>query len=329
MKKWIVPLMLCVALSPIASAAPAKRAAPVPLTLEAVNAANLTRPVGPKTSGAAVVRAQVLLDRARFSPGEIDGSFGSNLQKAIAAFQKENGLNPTGSVDDDTWAALNKDASQALTTYTITAADVAGPFAKIPADMMEKSKLPAMGYTSAAEALSEKFHMSPRLLKQLNPRKDLTREGEEIVVPNVMDLAPLPKVAKVVVDKSDSTVALLDETGRTLALFPASMGSSHDPLPLGAWKVVNVAKDPVFHYNPKLFWDADPAHAAAKIAPGPNNPVGVAWVNLSKKNYGIHGTPEPSSIGKTQSHGCIRLTNWDAAVLAQAVSAGIAVILQE
>jgi lipoprotein-anchoring transpeptidase ErfK/SrfK len=133
----------------------------------------------------------------------------------------------------------------------------------------------------------------------------------------------------VIVDKSESTVTLLDASGKTIAHFPASAGSQHDPLPLGTWKINGVARNPPFHYNPKLFWDADPGHGKAKIAAGPNNPVGVVWIDLSKDHYGIHGSPEPSTIGKTQSHGCIRLTNWDAMAMAQAVAPGVPAILQE
>src|SRR6185436_15437420 len=114
---------------------------------------------------------------------------------------------------------------------------------------------------------------------------------------------------------------LLDSSGKTFAHFPASTGSKHDPLPLGSWKIQGVARNPVFHYNPQLFWDANPKHGKAKIPPGPNNPVGVVWIDLSKPHYGIHGTPEPSKVGKTESHGCIRLTNWDVAELATAVAA--------
>ncbi|MBC7803355.1 MAG: murein L,D-transpeptidase [Candidatus Parcubacteria bacterium] len=311
-----------------AAAAPARKAS-VSLGLDAVNDANLIRPVGPKVKGAAVLRAQVLLDRARFSPGEIDAAFGSNLQKAIAAFQKANDVNPTGLVDEATWRVLNRDGAPVLTTYVVTAADVAGPFRPIPRDMLEKSKLPALGYTSAVEALGEKFHSSPALLRQLNPGKDIGRAGQRIVVPNVEATAPIPKAAKILVDRSDSTIAVIDTSGRTIAHYPASTGSEHDPLPIGTWKITGVAKNPVFHYNPKLFWDANPQHTKARIPAGPNNPVGVVWIDLSKEHYGIHGTPEPSKIGKTQSHGCIRMTNWDAAELAKMVSPGTPAVLQE
>lgn len=314
----------------MAPAFAARARAPVAsLTLDAVNDANLAQPVGPKAKGAAVLRAQVLLDRARFSPGEIDAAFGSNMHKAIAAFQKANGLNPSGTVDAPTWQTLIRDGAPVLTTYEIADADVAGPFTPIPQDIVEKSKLPALGYTSAAEALGEKFHASPALLRQLNPGKDLGRAGQKIVVPNIEAAAPLPKAAKIIVDKSDSTITVVDASGKTLAHYPASTGSEHDPLPIGNWKITSIAKNPVFHYNPKLFWDANPQHTKARIPAGPNNPVGVVWIDLSKKHYGIHGTPEPSRIGKTQSHGCIRMTNWDAAELAKVVSPGVPAILQE
>lgn len=187
----------------------------------------------------------------------------------------------------------------------------------------------ALGYTSALEALGEKFHASPKLLQKLNPGKNFNQAGQDIVVPNVEEHAHLAKAAKIIVDKSDSTVTLVDAAGKILGQYPASTGSKHDPLPIGDWKVQGIAKNPVFHYNPDLFWDADPTHAKAKIPPGPNNPVGVTWIDLSKEHYGIHGTPEPSKIGKTQSHGCIRLTNWDVTTVSQAVAAGVPAILQE
>jgi lipoprotein-anchoring transpeptidase ErfK/SrfK len=296
------------------------------LTPEAVNAA-IDTPVE-SGKGAAVLRAQVLLDRAHFSPGEIDGAFGSNVRRAISGFQERNGLPASGKLDAPTWTALNLDKEPALSTVTLSAADVGGPFEKAPSDMMEKSKMKALVYASALEALAEKYHSSPALLQQLNPGKSFAA-GESIVAPNVASASALPEAAKVVVDKSDSTVSLVDAGGRKFAQFPATTGSEHDPLPLGDWKIQGVSKNPEFHYNPDLFWDAKSGHSKATIAAGPNNPVGVAWIDLSKEHYGIHGTPEPSTIAKTQSHGCIRLTNWDVLAMAAAVKPGTPALLQE
>jgi lipoprotein-anchoring transpeptidase ErfK/SrfK len=331
MKIWT--LLTCVILEAvIAVFAPwafAAAAPVVPLTPDVVNSATLTDAVDANASPAAILRAQVLLDRAHFSPGEIDAGFGSSTGNAIAAYQSANGLAPSGVVDADTWALLNRDTAPILSEYTITAADVAGPFVPIPSDMMAKAKLPALGYVSSAEALGEKFHVGPNLLHRLNPDKNLARAGEEIVVPNVASPAPLPAATKVVVDRSDSSVSLLDASDKVIARFPASTGSEHDPLPDGDWVIQGISRNPVFHYNPALFWDANPKHSKAEIPPGPNNPVGVVWVSLSKDHYGIHGTPEPSKIGKTESHGCIRLTNWDALTFADAVSAGMPALLQE
>ncbi len=304
-----------------AAAAQTQDAAPA-LTAESVNDADHD------AGDAAMLRAQVLLDRLHFSPGEIDARGGTNTTRALAAFQRANGIEGTGALDDATWAALTEDGARALVTHTLTADEVAGPFAAVPDDLMAQSKQDALGFENVAEALGERFHASPALLRRLNPGTDF-EAGARIVVPNVAEAAPLAAPARVVVSKSDSVVRLVDAAGKTYAQFPASTGTERDPLPIGEWTIDGVATDPTFHYNPELFWDADPAHAKAVLPPGPNNPVGTVWIDLSKPHYGIHGTPEPQNIGKTQSHGCIRMTNWSARRVADVVTPGTVAVLED
>lgn len=274
------------------------------------------------------LRLQVLLDRARFSPGEIDAVTGSNQARALRGYQAAHDLPVTGEPDAATWAALERDAAPVLAEYRLTDADLAGPYRVLPDDAMDKARLDALGYASLAEALGERFHASPALLRRLNPQLDRASAGTVLTVPAVAAPATA-KAARVVVDRSDSVLRLLDDGGRVMAQYPASTGSEHDPLPIGDWRIVTVVRDPTFHYNPDLFWDADPGHEKATLAAGPNNPVGTVWIDLSKPHYGIHGTPEPASVGKAQSHGCIRLTNWDAQAVAAAVDASVTVVLQE
>jgi lipoprotein-anchoring transpeptidase ErfK/SrfK len=274
------------------------------------------------------VRAQILLGRAHFSCGEIDGDFGTNLQKTLGAYQQERKLPATGKVDAATWAALNTDTASVLIEYTITPDDEKGPFAPVPKDMMKQAALPALGYASPLEELAERFHESPRLLQALNPGANFANAGQMLIVPNVLTMPPAP-AATVVVTKSESSVRAYDAEGKLLAFYSATIGSEHDPLPIGEWKIRGVGRNPDFHYNAKLFWDAKSPDEKATIKPGPNNPVGLVWIDLSKEHYGIHGTPEPSTIGHTTSHGCIRLTNWDALELASMVKPGMPASLRE
>jgi lipoprotein-anchoring transpeptidase ErfK/SrfK len=294
-----------------------------------VDAAQPAGTLAAKSSGPAVLRAQILLDRARFSPGQIDGIFGPTMATALRGFQQARALPVSGKVDAGTWAALVRDGAPVLTQYSIAPADVAGPFLPIPEDMLAKSKLPALGYETAVEGLGEKFHCSPDLLRRLNPGVDFSSAGRTIVVPEVTPTQPLAGVAQVLVDKSESTVALMGAGGELLAQYPATMGSKHDPLPLGQWTIKGVGRNPSFNYNPDLFWDAEAKDKKATIPPGPNNPVGVVWIDLSKPHYGIHGTPEPRWIRRSESHGCIRLTNWSALEVASAVKPGLPAILRE
>jgi lipoprotein-anchoring transpeptidase ErfK/SrfK len=279
-------------------------------------------------SGPGVLRAQILLDRAGFSVGEIDGLVGTNMVHAMLAFRATHGLAPERVIDENAWKLLNMDAGPALISYTTTPDDFKGPFAVVPADMMRKAKLKYLGYGSPLEGLGEKFHIQPALLQKLNPRRSFLKAGESLIVPNVR--SPIyGTAARVVVSKHDSIVQAFDANGKLLAQYPCTTGSEHDPLPIGDWKVTGISKDPKFNYNPDLFWDSKAGDAKATIASGPRNPVGLLWIDLSKEHYGIHGTPAPGQIGHTESHGCIRLTNWDALELAGMVREGTPVSLVE
>jgi lipoprotein-anchoring transpeptidase ErfK/SrfK len=274
------------------------------------------------------LRLQVALDRAGFSPGEIDGHRGMNTKRALRAFADAHQLDAAD--EDAILRALAEDNAPAVTTYAVSAADVAGPFTpEIPTDLVEQASLPALNFSSIDEALGEKFHSSPALLTALNPGVTLA-EGAEIQVPNVRvaDDAPA-RAARVVVTRSGSSATAYDADGRVIFFAPVTSGSTHDPLPPGTWKVTGVQRQPVFKYNPDLFWDAKATQTKATIAAGPNNPVGVVWIDIDKEHYGLHGTPNPSTISRTTSHGCVRLTNWDASRLAALVRPGTLVIFEQ
>ena len=290
---------------------------------------------------------QVALDRAGFSPGVLDGQMGTNTRRAMEAYRGRHGKDV-------------EPIAESLIAYTIAPEDVNLPYTgDIPTDLMKQSELPALSYTSPLEAIAERFHTSPQFLKRVNPNATFAA-GEQITVPNVEPfIVPAPRIdtpakpqrpergtsggnaapkpvdppakpnVTVTVSRSTSALTVRDAQNQIVFYAPVTTGSENDPLPIGEWKVTGVQYSPAFHYNPALFWDADPSHAKATLKPGPNNPVGVVWVDLSKEHYGIHGTPEPANIGKTASHGCVRLTNWDAMRFAGLVKPGTRVVFEE
>ncbi|MGA2436541.1 MAG: L,D-transpeptidase family protein [Bryobacteraceae bacterium] len=321
------------ALAGAGAAGPAKRrtGAPVARSLAAneIEDATKTGAVGPGATGPRVVRAQILLDRARFSPGEIDGVYGDDFGIAVKGYQESHGLKPTGTIDAETWRLLDSDAGPLLLTYTITRADEKGPFQPAPTDIQEKAKLKWLGFETPGEELGERFHSSPKLLAELNSGTKLDTAGERIFVPNVRRAAVVRPALRVVVSKLKRTVIAYGAGDKELAQYPATIGDLHDPLPIGDWNVTKTVHFPWFNYNPNLFWNPDPKQAQAVLPPGPRGPVGTTWIGLTKEHYGIHGTPDPGHIRHGESAGCVRLTNWDVDDLSHMVRRGTPVVLEE
>ena len=294
------------------------------LSADAVNQAEFAPSLKSDRANAVMLKAEILLDRAAISPGQIDGKDGENARKAIAAFQQLHGLDATGKLDQDTWKEITQNANEAvITEYETSEQDIKGPFVKaIPKKLEQMARVGHLSYTSPLELLGEKFHVDPKLLRQLNPGKNFDQAGTSILVPNVGARERSRNVASIEIDKSTRAVRALGANGELVAFYPASIGSQEKPAPSGEFKVRSVAHNPTYHYDPKFKFKGVHVNHKLTVAPGPNNPVGVVWIDLTKESYGIHGTPDPERIGKTYSHGCIRLTNWDALDLAKRVRKG-------
>jgi lipoprotein-anchoring transpeptidase ErfK/SrfK len=275
-----------------------------------------------------LVRVQTLLDRAHFSPGVIDGRDGTNLKLAIQAFQTSRNLPANGEIDAKLVETLAAgDSGPVLVDYTITPQDVAGPFSPPVAkeDYEAMAALPAMNYHSPLEMLAERFHVDEALLQALNPGADFAVAGTTIMVtaPGADTLDR--KVDRIEIDKALGQVRAFDKEGVELAVYPATVGSTERPAPSGEWAVRTLAPRPTYTYDPSRLTFGKPK-AKLTIKAGPNNPVGSTWIDLTKDTYGIHGTPDPRLVNKRASHGCVRLTNWDAAELGSAVNKGAKVV---
>lgn len=312
-----------------------------PLTLESINAAQ--RPTDKAKGKPAVLRAQALLARRQFSPGVIDGNNSENFQKALRAFQQKESLSPTGKLDDPTWRKLAGEADEAaFTVYVIEEADVKGPFVReIPQDYEKLAERDTIGYRSSRELLAEKFHMAESLLGILNAKTDLTRAGTNVIVANVLptettaqsvrkgkakaSAEPAPEASRVEVNKAERTLRVFNDKDQVIAFYPASIGSEEKPAPSGRLTVQTIARNPTYRYDPKYKFKGQKAERPVEVPPGPNSPVGLVWIGLSAESYGIHGTPAPENVGKTASHGCVRLTNWDALALAKLARKGLPV----
>ena len=273
----------------------------------------------------AVVRMEILLDRAGASPGVIDGFDGENLRKAVSAFEIMQGGKPNGIVTPALLQALSAfDAGEGVIgSYVIVEADVAAIVPPLPKDYGEMAKLSRLGYTSVAEELAERFHMDQKYLEALNPAATFT--AGETIYGAITGADRKGEVVRIEADKAARQVRAYAADGSLLVAYPATIGSTSTPSPSGTHTVLAVAENPTYTYNPEINFKQGHNDKVLTLPPGPNGPVGSVWIDLSEPTFGIHGTPEPSLIDKAASHGCVRLTNWDAEELAKMVSKGVTV----
>lgn len=303
------------------------------ITAESVGA-GVVAPVHAGSEGPSVARLQILLDRVRFSPGVIDGKWGKNTEKAVYWLQRRERLTATGRADSATMARLHElaGAVRLVASHTLTAEDVAGPFVEIPPAMHERAALECLCFESLPEKLAELFHTTPELLGRLNPEIDLASlaAGDAIAAPAVRDTAAGGgQVSEIVVSDGGHYLHARDANGRILYHFPSTLGSSYAPTPSGEYEVTRIARDPTWHYQPELLTGVPDHEEDAVLPAGPNNPVGLVWIALSRPHYGIHGTSAPETIGYATSNGCVRLTNWDALFLADRIGTGVPVLFRD
>lgn len=310
-----------------------KETFPDPIDPNAINTAPVVVPLKGDVSGPSVVRTQVYLDRLRFSVGALDGRWGRNSAIALWWFQRSRGIDAAepGALDEATFRRLAAEnaGAPALVEKTLTAEDVEGPFESIPEDVYDKAKLKCLCYESIAEKLAERFHTTVEFLERTNPGVILgeLQAGQKIWAPNVREAVTQdnPDIARVQISIRGNTFNAFDANGNLVFHSPTTLGSKYDPSPRETVEVKKITFDPYFHYQPKLFHEVPDSDPEANLSPGPNSPVGIVWVALTKPHFGIHGTADPESIGYASSHGCVRLTNWDAREVAHRLRPGVQV----
>lgn len=293
------------------------------------NVGGLNRPINfPRDAGddVDILKLQIFLDFHGYSPGEIDGRWGYNTERALYVYQRNNGMTQTGQLDDKMMQRLNAFQDGYLLEYTLAPDDIDGPYTVIPRTYPEQAKLKWLPYESKTEEIAEKFHMSQTLLRKLNPGMDLdqAQPGQTILAINTVGGIDdkRGKVNVIKISKNNKWIEAYDSEGRFMFYYPTTLGSKYDELRLGSWKVATKQVNPPFKYQPKLFWDVDDGEKEEMIPPGPNSPVGNVWIGTTMPHVGIHGTPNPENISKNTSHGCIRLANWDARQLFNRVEVG-------
>ncbi len=301
------------------------------LDMNAINNAPVSLPITGEARGPSVLKAQVYFDRVHFSVGAIDGGWGKNSSIAVWQWQRSHGIEPTGDVDEATFRSIAAAAGYVapLVQYHVTEDDLKGPFVHVPDDVYERQKLACLCYESVREELAEKFHADQDFLKELNPDVKFSelQAGDTIVVPNARPPleADQHDIAKIAISIAGNSFDAFDASDRLIFHAPTTVGAGYDPSPEETLHIIKVIDHPHFHYDPTLYHEVPDTNPDAHLSPGPNSPVGPVWMALSKEHYGIHGTNEPESIGYASSHGCVRLTNWDAIEVQHRVTEGVMV----
>jgi lipoprotein-anchoring transpeptidase ErfK/SrfK len=329
-RQWVERDASSLAVDPVRTASPAAAETWDAIDVESVNHGPTALPVSGDVQGPSVVRVQILLGRAAFSPGIIDGLWGRNTEKAVYWLQRREGLDASGEVDEATWRRLLQLAGQPrelVRAHQLTTDDVAGPFVQLPEEFYDRRDMDCQCYESLAEKLAERFHTSEDLLQQLNPEVDLNtlRAGTLLHVPNIERQGATARVEALIVSDGGRYLHAVDADDRIIFHFPATLGSAYSPSPTGDYRITGIVHDPTWHYQPALLEGVDDDEPSAVLPPGPNNAVGTVWMQLSRQHYGIHGTAAPETIGYATSNGCVRLTNWDVEFLARFVEPGVRV----